>query len=151
MDRQWEVSHARQQPGQHRHGAAALDLGRHAAVQFFGKLPEMTHEGGEDGIRENFTLVGEAIPQSGLGVNGDPTLPLEYTSRFGAPWFALASVPSGAWWNLGTGSRHPNRTNIADGYNIHWSAAPEGVPLSEAWATTPVYFGVQKGGYLDLT
>lgn len=75
----------------------------------------------DQAVRENYTLVAESIT-------------LDENARRGAVWFAGVGTPRAPWWN-------PNDEDILDvrwGYNTEW--------ISD-WATTPIYLGVQDGGY----
>ena len=106
--------------GEYRFRCLFLD----SAVRFDGKFVEMLHD---TTISDGFTLVGESITT-------DPD------ARKGAPWFALAGLPSAPWWNISATTGRPNRNN---GYNPDWIAG--------SWDETPIYFGITGGGYLDLS
>jgi hypothetical protein len=92
-----------------------------AAVQCFGKFVELVHDGT---VNQNYVLVGEAIPE-------------DEAALLGAPWFGMAGLPKGPWWN--------NRDN-KQGYNPLWESD---------WLTTTLYFGVlyfasRPGATIDL-
>lgn len=95
-----------------------------SAVRFDGKFVEMLHD---PAISDAFTLVGESITN-------------DADARKGAPWFALAGLPSALWWNISPTTGRPNRNQ---GYNPDWAAG--------SWDETPIYFGITGGGYLDLS
>lgn len=89
-----------------------------------GKFAELVHEEGAEGVRENFTLVAKAIPTAAAGRNS-------------APWFGMAGVPTGPWWNLDAGV-----PKMSKGYNSQWSVD---------WELQPTYFGVISSAGADYT